>query len=89
MRRLSNQRRTTIGGRVGRARMSLTPWILAYIQRWYFHQTLNQIGYANPDCGSGRVIIHNRCAGGKVKMGGSRVCNATVLVGGGEGWDYG
>ena len=42
IRRLSNQRRTTTGGRVGRARMSLTLSILAFIRRWYFHPTLNQ-----------------------------------------------
>ena len=43
------------------------------------------VGHANPDCGSGSIIIHNRCAGGEVKMGGSRVYNAGVFVRGVRG----
>ena len=40
--RLSNQKRITIGQRAGRAKMSLTPLILAYTQQWYSCRTLNQ-----------------------------------------------
>ena len=39
------------------------------------------VGYTNPDCGGGGVIICKRCSVGKIYMGRSWVCNAGWGVG--------
>ena len=46
---------------------------------------MSAIGYTNPDCGCGGIIICDRCSRGKIHAGGAGVGNAAVNVWGIEG----